>query len=78
MAAKVIAAIQTTTPDPVIKQPTVGGSLPLYIFETILQSPPVTIGIVNYDNNQHAENENVLIKYLMEGIVTMASVMGVH
>jgi acetylornithine deacetylase/succinyl-diaminopimelate desuccinylase-like protein len=78
MAAKVIAAIQTTTPDPVIKQPTVGGSLPLYIFETILQSPPVTIGIVNYDNNQHAENENVLIKYLLEGIVTMASVMGVH
>lgn len=78
MAAKVIAAIQTTTPDPVIKQPTVGGSLPLYIFETILQSPPVTIGIVNYDNNQHAENENVLIRYLMEGIVTMASVMGVH
>jgi acetylornithine deacetylase/succinyl-diaminopimelate desuccinylase-like protein len=78
MAAKVIAAIQTTTPDPVIKQPTVGGSLPLFIFETILQSPPVTIGIVNYDNNQHAENENVLIKYLMEGIVTMAAVMGVH
>jgi acetylornithine deacetylase/succinyl-diaminopimelate desuccinylase-like protein len=77
IAQKVIAAIQTTTTDAVIKIPTVGGSLPLYIFETILKSPPVTIGIVNYDNNQHAENENVRISYLLEGIVTMAAVMGV-
>jgi acetylornithine deacetylase/succinyl-diaminopimelate desuccinylase-like protein len=78
IAQQVIKAIQTTTAEPVIKIPTLGGSLPLYMFETILQSPPVTIGIVNYDNNQHAENENVLISYLLEGIVTMAAVMGVR
>lgn len=78
IAQQVIAAIQSTTTDAVIKIPTVGGSLPLYMFETILQSPPVSIGIVNYDNNQHAENENLQISFLLEGIVTMAAVMGVH
>jgi len=78
IAQQVIAAIQSTTTDAVIKIPTVGGSLPLYMFETILQSLPVSIGIVNYDNNQHAENENLQISFLLEGIVTMAAVMGVH
>jgi acetylornithine deacetylase/succinyl-diaminopimelate desuccinylase-like protein len=77
IAQKVIGAIQTTTAHPVLKIPTVGGSLPLFIFETILKSPPVTIGIVNYDNNQHAENENLQISFLLEGIVTMAAVMGI-
>ncbi len=78
IAQKVIAAIQTTTTKPVIKIPTLGGSLPLFIFESILQSPPLSIGIVNYDNNQHAENENLRISFLLEGIVTMAAVMGIR
>ncbi|HSC54039.1 MAG TPA: M20/M25/M40 family metallo-hydrolase [Phnomibacter sp.] len=78
MAQKVISAIQTTTSSPVLKIPTLGGSLPLFIFDTILQSPPVSIGIVNFDNNQHAENENLQISFLLEGIVTMASVMGIR
>jgi hypothetical protein len=30
---------------------------------------------VNYDNNQHAENENVQISFLWEGIETMAAIM---
>jgi len=50
----------------------------LFIFETILKSPPVSIGIVNFDNNQHAENENLQISFLLEGIVTMAAVMGIR
>lgn len=78
IAQKVISAIQSTTTDPVIKIPTAGGSLPLFIFETILKSPPVSITIVNFDNNQHAENENLQISFLLEGIVTMAAVMGIR
>jgi hypothetical protein len=30
---KVIAAVQATTNDQVVLQPTMGGSLPLYLFE---------------------------------------------
>jgi hypothetical protein len=35
----------------------------------------ITVPVVNYDNNQHAENENVLIGFLWEGIETMAVLM---
>jgi len=75
LAQKVIKAIETTVDDGVIKVPSLGGSLPLYLFEQYLQSKPITIPIVNYDNNQHAENENVILQYIWEGIETMAVVM---
>jgi hypothetical protein len=52
-----------------------GGSLPLYLFEKDLNTKPVVMPVVNYDNNQHAENENVQLKFLWEGIETMASIM---
>ena len=36
---------------------------------------PITITVVDYDNNQHAENENVIIRYIWEGMETMAAIM---
>jgi acetylornithine deacetylase/succinyl-diaminopimelate desuccinylase-like protein len=30
---------------------------------------------VNYDNNQHAENENVKVQFLWDGIETFAALM---
>jgi hypothetical protein len=47
----------------------------LYLFEEILNTKVISIPVVNYDNNQHAENENVIIRYLWEGIETIAAVM---
>jgi acetylornithine deacetylase/succinyl-diaminopimelate desuccinylase-like protein len=75
MATKIINAIQQTSTEPIVLMPTLGGSLPLFLFEKHLQTKPVTITIVNYDNNQHAENENVLIRSIWKGIETIASVM---
>lgn len=75
LAQKVIKAIETTVDDEVISVPSLGGSLPLYLFEQYLQSKPITVPIVNYDNNQHAENENVILQYVWEGIETMAVMM---
>jgi acetylornithine deacetylase/succinyl-diaminopimelate desuccinylase-like protein len=71
----VLKAVQTTVDYPVIQLPTLGGSLPLYLFEKYLHVPLVTVGAVNYDNNQHAENENVCLRYLWEGIESMAAIM---
>jgi len=45
------------------------------VFEEKLNAKVISIPIVNYDNNQHAENENVQISYLWEGIETIAAVM---
>jgi acetylornithine deacetylase/succinyl-diaminopimelate desuccinylase-like protein len=75
LAQKVVKAMETTINYEVVKVPSAGGSLPLYLFETILNAKPITVPIVNYDNNQHAENENVLLQYLWEGIETMSAIM---
>ncbi len=70
-----VKAIQTTVNYPVILFPTAGGSLPLFLFEKHLGAKLITVPVVNYDNNQHAENENVQISYLWEGIESMAVIM---
>ncbi|HQQ96574.1 MAG TPA: M20/M25/M40 family metallo-hydrolase [Cyclobacteriaceae bacterium] len=78
IAQQIIKAMERTVDYPVIKVPSAGGSLPLFLYEQLLNTQPVTIPVVNYDNNQHAENENIMLKYLWEGIETMAAVMQVE
>ncbi len=55
--------------------PTLGGSLPLFVFEKVLNTSPITVPIANHDNNQHAENENIKLKNFFEGIQIFASIM---
>jgi acetylornithine deacetylase/succinyl-diaminopimelate desuccinylase-like protein len=72
---KVIAAVKTTSKDQIVLQPTSGGTLPLFLFEKYLNAKTVTVPVANHDNNQHAENENIRIGNLFEGIETMGSLM---
>jgi acetylornithine deacetylase/succinyl-diaminopimelate desuccinylase-like protein len=72
---RIKTALQTTTPDPLVLQPTSGGSLPLYLFEKYLQAHTITVPIANHDNNQHAENENIRLLNLWTGIESMAAIM---
>jgi acetylornithine deacetylase/succinyl-diaminopimelate desuccinylase-like protein len=72
---KVIAAVKLTTSDQVVLQPTMGGTLPLFLFERYLNAKTITVPIANHDNNQHAENENIRIGNLFGGIETMGSLM---
>ncbi|MCA1615228.1 MAG: M20/M25/M40 family metallo-hydrolase [Acidobacteria bacterium] len=72
----VVAAVQTTVADRVVLMPTLGGSLPLSIFrEGLGPVTMITVPIANYDNNQHAENENIRLQNLWDGIETMAALM---
>ena len=73
--ARIRTAVQSTTTDPLVLQPTMGGSLPLYLFEKYLQAPTITVPIANHDNNQHAENENIRLLNLWTGIESMASIV---
>lgn len=75
IAQSLVKAVQSTADYPVILVPSMGGSLPLFLFEKILDAKVITVPVVNYDNNQHAENENVQLKFLWEGIETIASIM---
>jgi acetylornithine deacetylase/succinyl-diaminopimelate desuccinylase-like protein len=74
-AKRVVAAVQSTTPDKIVLIPGFGGSLPLYIFEKVLAAKTISVPIANHDNNQHAENENIRLRNLFEGIETMAAIM---
>lgn len=71
----VIDAVQSTSKDPIVKLPTSGGSLPLSIITNHLRTVTLTVPIANYDNNQHAENENIRLQNLWDGIETLAAVM---
>jgi hypothetical protein len=75
VAGRIRVALQATTPEPLVLQPTMGGSLPLYLFEQDLQARTITVPIANHDNNQHAENENLRIQNFRNGIESMAALM---
>jgi len=74
----VTAAVQSTSKDPIVKLPTSGGSLPLSIITDHLRTVTMTVPIANYDNNQHAENENLRLQNLWDGIEIWAAVMTIN
>ena len=49
--------------------PSLGGSLPLYLFEEKLGAPVVIVPIANHVDNQHAPDENLRIANLWYGVV---------
>ena len=75
ISKSVIDAVQSTSREKIVLLPTSGGSLPLSIITDRLKTVTISVPIVNYDNNQHAENENVRIQNLWDGIETWAAIM---
>ncbi|MEO7307851.1 MAG: M20/M25/M40 family metallo-hydrolase, partial [Ferruginibacter sp.] len=75
IAKKVIAAVKSTGSGQVVLQPTMGGSLPLFLFEKYLGARTISVPIANHDNNQHAENENIRLQNFWDGIETMTALM---
>jgi acetylornithine deacetylase/succinyl-diaminopimelate desuccinylase-like protein len=60
---------------PVVKLPTMGGSVPLYMIDEILHVPTISVPIANHDNNQHSFNENIRIQNLWDGIELIAALL---
>ena len=75
VSKSVIEAVQSTSPDKVVLLPTSGGSLPLSIITERLKTVTISVPIANYDNNQHAENENIRLQNLWNGIETWAAII---
>ena len=75
--SKAIARLVDEAVDgPIVLTPSLGGSLPLFVFSEILGDPPiVVVPIANHDNNQHAPNENLRIMNLWLGIEIYAALM---
>jgi acetylornithine deacetylase/succinyl-diaminopimelate desuccinylase-like protein len=60
---------------PVVRLPTLGGSLPVHVFEKVLGAPVVGLPIANHDNAQHAANENLRLQNLWDGIEIYAGLL---
>jgi acetylornithine deacetylase/succinyl-diaminopimelate desuccinylase-like protein len=72
MSHEVIAAVESAR-GPVVRLPTMGGSVPLEVIEQTLGTLTITVPIANYDNNQHSANENIRLQNLWDGVETMAA-----
>ncbi|MEM8930795.1 MAG: M20/M25/M40 family metallo-hydrolase [Acidobacteriota bacterium] len=72
-AQAVIGATRRAGGDELVLMPTLGGSLPLYLFEDKLGAPLIVVPFANHDNNQHAPNENLRLGNLWQGIDLMAA-----
>ncbi|MEE8233795.1 MAG: hypothetical protein V3R41_03855, partial [Gammaproteobacteria bacterium] len=47
--------------EPIVKMPTAGGSLLLFIFDRILQTPLIIGPMVNHDNNQRKSADSEFV-----------------
>ncbi len=74
-ARAVVPALRRVAGDSLVVIPTMGGSVPGYVFPQLLGATYVGLPIVNPDNNQHAENENLRLGNLFDGIASFAAVM---
>jgi len=71
---EIVRAASRAAGEPIIQLPTLGGSLPLYLFTDDLQKPTVIAPIANHDNNQHAPDENIRLGNLWYGIDLIAAI----
>jgi len=69
-----IAVMRKAMGDDTVVEPPLGGSVPMYIFED-LGLPWIGVPIVNYDNHQHAADENLRLGNLFDGIDTYAALL---
>lgn len=76
VARAVISVVTDSAGKPPIVLPTMGGSAPSYMFTQALNVPVIILPIANYDDNQHAANENLRLQNLWNGIEMYAQLMG--
>jgi acetylornithine deacetylase/succinyl-diaminopimelate desuccinylase-like protein len=74
IAQEVIEAVKSARGE-VVLLPTMGGSVPLGAMERAAQTHTITIPIANYDDNQHAANENLRLQNLWDGVEIMAALL---
>lgn len=70
-----IRIMNELTDGSVVLVPSSGGSLPIAHIRDGLNVPLIMLPIANYDNNQHAANENIRLGNLWDGMRIYAAVM---
>lgn len=68
-----IAALMAEAGHAPLRLPTMGGSVPIHLFQQPHGTPVIVLPIANHDNNQHAANENLRLQNLWDGIELFAT-----
>jgi acetylornithine deacetylase/succinyl-diaminopimelate desuccinylase-like protein len=74
-AQEIIKRTRDVVGEELILMPSLGGSLPLYLFTDVLEKPAIIVPIANHDNNQHAPNENIRVENLWYGVRLMGGLL---
>ncbi len=72
LAKQIVRVMEQTQGAPPIRMPTVGGSVPMYLFQEGGTVPVLLLPIANHDNNQHTFNENLRLQNLWDGMELFA------
>jgi acetylornithine deacetylase/succinyl-diaminopimelate desuccinylase-like protein len=71
-AKKATAIVAAAAGGPIVRMPSLGGSIPMYLFARG-GAPVIGLPIANHDDNQHAQNENLRLHNLWDGIEVYAA-----
>jgi acetylornithine deacetylase/succinyl-diaminopimelate desuccinylase-like protein len=69
-----VQVVQGASGGDAVIAPTLGGSVPMYIFED-LGLPWIGVPIVNYDNHQHSSDENLRLGQFWRGIEEYGAIL---
>ena len=75
IAATARAAKAGSTRSDLVLMPTLGGTGPLSRLAAALELPVFGVPVVNFDNNQHADDENLRLGHLWDGILIYTSLL---
>jgi len=74
-ARALVASLTRTFGEPPVQLRTLGGTVPIAPFIEALGFPALVVPTVNFDNNQHEENENLRITTFLGSIPIMAAML---
>jgi len=74
-ALQLAAALARALGEEPVRIRTSGATVPIAPFIERMGFPALSVPIVNFDNNQHGENENLRLGHFFRGIVTIAAAL---
>jgi acetylornithine deacetylase/succinyl-diaminopimelate desuccinylase-like protein len=75
IAKQLVSSMHEVFGAPPVQIRTSGGTVPIAPFIDALGFPAISVPTVNFDNNQHSENENLRIGHFFRAVTTMAALL---
>jgi acetylornithine deacetylase/succinyl-diaminopimelate desuccinylase-like protein len=75
ISEQIVSSIQEVLGAAPVQVRTMGGTVPIAPFIETLGFPAIGVPTVNFDNNQHGENENLRLGHFFRAITTMAALL---